>query len=170
MSSKTFALSGLVLSLKKKKKKKVVVLILLSQRLSLLSVPVCSASGTLSALLCLFSAFSFDANAPLVGTVWSRHCGDFFHHKAESQRFFFIFCCRNSVSLAEETASHVLMDLSVISNKGGQSWLMTSCCKHTLDSYDKRWQQLAFTLASQLDDNTLSAQINVLAKQSNKPH
>lgn len=48
---------------------------------------------------------------------------------------------------------------------------MTSCCKHTLDSYDKSWQQLVFILANQLADNTLSALINVLAKQiNNQPH
>lgn len=54
----------------------------------------------------------------------------------------------------------------VISIKGGQRWLMTSYCKHTLQSQEECWQQLAYKLASKVPDNTLSAQINLLAKQN----
>lgn len=150
MSSTTLACSGLVLSYWlcwSLGKKKVVVLILLSQHLSLLSVPVCSASGTLCSVVLVFSSqlgchctVSWSCTEQ---TLWWLLPSQTRKPKA-------LFCCRNRGSLAAESVSHLLMDLPVISIKGGQSWLMTSYCKHTFDWYDKRWQQLAFTLASQL--------------------
>lgn len=114
-------------------KKKFAVLIQLSQCLSLLSVPVCSATGTLSAPLCLFSAVSLDNATDLVGAVWSRHGVDSFKLQGGKAKGF--FHCQSSSSLNEESVPSLLIYFLEISNSDRQISLKASCCKNRVDAY-----------------------------------